>query len=134
MTHWKCLLLCSLLGSASFNALACYTVYDRSNRIVYHAQLPPVDMSLPLHQTVPVRFPDGHLVFDNSTSCPVNNIEQPAAITTRREGTGVPLLTDRRTAATMKGAYEVLPNGAALIEQGPRRMRPRVTVVPAGDV
>jgi len=134
MTHWKCLLLCSLLGSASFNALACYTVYDRSNRIVYHAQLPPVDMSLPLHETVPARFPDGHLVFDSSTSCPVSNIEQPPAISARRNPASVPLLTDRGTARTMKVPYEVLPNGAAMIEQDGRRMKPKISVVPAGGV
>ena len=57
MKHLKCLLLCSLLGSASMQAAACYTVYDPSDRVVYHESVPPVDMSRPLHETLPARFP-----------------------------------------------------------------------------
>ena len=36
---------------ATGQALACFTVYDRNNRIVYNAQTPPVDMSQPRHET-----------------------------------------------------------------------------------
>ena len=69
MKHLKCLLLCALLGSASMQAAACYTVYDPSDRVVYHESVPPVDMSRPLHETLPARFPGGHMVFDTDTDC-----------------------------------------------------------------
>ncbi|TFY98747.1 hypothetical protein [Ramlibacter rhizophilus] len=47
----------------------CYTVYDAQNRVLYHARQSPVDMSRPLHETVPAAFPGGHLVFDNFSQC-----------------------------------------------------------------
>jgi hypothetical protein len=47
----------------------CYTVYDASNRVVYHAAQSPVDMSRPLSETVPQAFPGGHMVFDNFSTC-----------------------------------------------------------------
>ena len=110
----KLALLCAV-GLASFNAMACYTVYDRDNRIVYNSQTPPVDMSRPLRETVPVAFPGGTMVFGAGTDC------------AREATTGVllpvapskpsPLLTDRRTAVEMKAPYTVLPSGVALINQ-----------------
>ena len=38
----KNLALVALLGLAADNAAACFTVYDRTNAIVYYAQTPPV--------------------------------------------------------------------------------------------
>lgn len=56
------------LSLASAQAMAqCYTVYDREDRVVYQGPESPVDMSRPLHETVPGLFPGGHLVFDNIT-------------------------------------------------------------------
>ena len=79
MKHWKCLLLCSLLGSASLQAeAACYTVFDRSNRVVYHDATAPVDMERPFHETVPLRFPGGHMVFSDA-ACPPLSVVTPAA-------------------------------------------------------
>ncbi|MEO8020808.1 hypothetical protein [Polaromonas sp.] len=55
-------------------ALACYTVYNRSNQVVYHAAAAPVDMRYQLHQTLPAVYPGGHLVFSvTDTSCPPVN-------------------------------------------------------------
>jgi hypothetical protein len=51
------------------NAMACYTVYDRSNRVAYQGEQPPVDMSLPLHTALQSRYPGGHMVFEQSASC-----------------------------------------------------------------
>jgi hypothetical protein len=65
----KLALLCAI-GLASANAMACYTVYDSANQVVYNAQTAPVDMSRPLHETVPVAFPGGTMVFDLGTDCP----------------------------------------------------------------
>ena len=118
MKHLKCLLLCSLLGSASMQAVACYTVYDPSDRVVYHESVPPVDMSRPLHETLPTRFPGGHMIFATDTDCA--NIVVTA--------TGTPsyrLLTDQQTALEMQLPYALLGNGLALVWTGPRLSRAR---------
>lgn len=60
------LLACLAAGQA---AAQCYTVYDRNNRVLYHAAESPVDMSRPLHETVEAAFPGGHMVFDNFSAC-----------------------------------------------------------------
>lgn len=86
-------------ATASWQAAAqCYTVYDQSNRVVYHAGQSPVDMSRPLSETVPQAFPGGHMVFDNFTACselrpltPVVSAAPPAALSepdTSRMGAG----------------------------------------------
>jgi hypothetical protein len=64
---------------ASANAMACYTVYDGNNRVVYRGLQAPVDMSLPLHQALEGRFPPGaSLVFDQSPVCSPVGIAQVA--------------------------------------------------------
>ena len=56
-------------------ALACYTVYNPANQVVYHAATAPVNMSFQLHQTMPGFYPGGHLVFSISdTNCPKVNL------------------------------------------------------------
>lgn len=56
-------------------AMACYTVYNRANQVVYHALAAPVDMRYQLHQTLPAVFPGGHMVFSiTDTNCPAFNI------------------------------------------------------------
>jgi hypothetical protein len=118
MKHLKCLLLCALLGSASMQATACYTVYDPSDRVVYHESVPPVDMSRPLHETLPARFPGGHMIFDTGTDC--------AHIVVTATGTqSYRLLTDQQTALDMKLPYAMLGHGMALVWTGPRVSRTR---------
>jgi hypothetical protein len=67
--------LAALLPALSASqALACYTVYNRSNQVVYHAAAAPVDMRYQLHQTLPAVYPGGHLVFSvTDTGCPAVN-------------------------------------------------------------
>lgn len=90
--------LALLLGSP---ALACYTVYNRANQVVYHAAQAPVNMSYQLHQTLPRFYPDGHLVFSiTDNDCPRVNL-------TRINTAGV--------------AYAAGP-GEAMQEARPRRM------------
>lgn len=72
---------CSLLATAP--ALACFTVSSPHDRVIYHSVEPPVDMSLPLHETVPLVFPGGHMVFDLNTNC----VAVPAPGTTRLPST-----------------------------------------------
>lgn len=122
------LTLLATLAVASVNAMACYTVYDPSNRVVYNAQVPPVDMSRPLHETLPAVFPDGHMVFGATTDCPrepsVRAVSVAAAVTAKRS----PLLTDRRTAEAMNVPHTILPSGVALVNDPPP-MNVRVTVL-----
>ena len=122
----KNLALVVLLGLAAGNAAACFTVYDRSNAIVYYAQTPPVDMTPPFNDKLQKVFPGSHLVFGSTTGCPVkqagyNPAKLPAATS--------PLFTDKRTAEEMKLNHTVLPNGAALVAKPPTGMRPGFTVM-----
>jgi hypothetical protein len=116
-----------LLGLAAGQALACYTVYDRSGRVVYNGEAPPVDMSRPLHETLAARFGDAHMVFDTQAAC--DSIEPMSTAFTSRAGT--PLLTDQRSARAMNVPYALLAGGIALVGAGDARTGPGVTVIPA---
>jgi hypothetical protein len=120
-------LLACLLGLAVPHVLACYTVYDRHGRVVYNEETPPVDMSRPLRETLPARFPGGHMVFDAQAWC--DSITPMSPVVAGRGGT--PLLTDRRTAQAMNVPYSVLAGGIALVQPRDARVRPGFTVVPA---
>jgi hypothetical protein len=147
-----CLLLASMLGAASLDAMACYTVYDASNRVVYQGEEAPVDMSLPTYRTLK---PGVHMVFDQATACrPVGIAEmaRPAGIaaapntavmgagpakiqpvSTRRAPTSqAPLLTDRRTALANKVPFTVLSGNVVMVpaEYASRVVAPTVNVIP----
>lgn len=126
----KHLLLCAVLGAASFSASACYTVYDRSERVVYQSEQPPVDMSRPIHETLPARFPGGHMIFDTAGEC--TQISSAAAgrgapDTTTRS----PLLTDPRTAVAMRMPHVMLAGGVALVQARDATLAPGLTVIPS---
>jgi hypothetical protein len=120
---FKLALLCSL-GLAAGHAMACYTVYDAGNQVVYNAQLPPVDTRLPLSQTLPRGH---HMVFDDSTSCPREQATAQMALPPASKPS--PLLTDQRTARAMNLPHTVLASGAALVPQRPDNMSPGMVVV-----
>ena len=62
--------LIAALSCLASSAMACYTVYDSKNELVYDRFEAPVNMRLPLHNTVPARVPGGHMVFSTqSTDC-----------------------------------------------------------------
>ncbi len=91
-----------LTASLSGQALACYTVYNRANQVVYHAAAAPVDMRYQLHQTLPAVFPGGHMVFSiTDTSCP--------AVDSRR------FVSANRTASALadRNAYGAEPSMAS---------------------
>jgi hypothetical protein len=116
---------------AAAPAMACYTVYDRTNTVVYNAQVPPVDMTKPLHEALESRWPGGHMVFGNELECPRLNavrrqIQQ--ASTTGRS----PLLTDLATAQAMGLPHTSLGNGVAVIADRPDSMRPGVVIAESG--
>jgi hypothetical protein len=110
----KLALLCALAG-ASVQAMACYTVYDRNDRVVYNAQTAPVDMSQPIHVTLPRAFPGGHMVTDLGNDCPVH---AAAAVRTRSlqpAASSAPLLTDEATARELHLPHAQLASGAAIV-------------------
>lgn len=61
---------------------ACYVVYGPAQQVLYRATQPPVDLSRPLHETVPAVVPGGTLVFalDNyGCEFEINRLSQYAA-------------------------------------------------------
>lgn len=124
-------LFCSL-GLAAGNALACYTVYDASNKVVYQGQQPPVDMSRPIQQTLPRLYPGGHLVFGSGVNCPREQAQPlAAALAAPASSAGSPLLTDQQTAAAMNLRHTVLANGAAFVARRPEQLVAAVVVSPS---
>ena len=131
MRRWKLTLLGTLVAVASFNAAACYTVYDRSSRVVYHASDAPVDMSRPIHETLPQRFPGGHMVFDTAVDCPAVNV---SGLGNSRRGASPlssPLLTDAMTAEKMRLPHTIVAGGVALVPAQQAAMAPGVMVIPS---
>ena len=109
----KFLILGSLLAFAALDASACYTVYDKSNRMIYNSPEAPVDMRRQLHETMPAAFPGGHMVFDSVGECPFEAAARPGVKVAPR---GAALLTDRRTATTMNSPYAVLSSGVVVVD------------------
>jgi hypothetical protein len=145
----KTALLCGL-ALAGANAMACYTVYDGSSRVIYQGTEAPVDMSLPLHQSVGQRFGGGaSMVFNQSNTCtPVaiaqvarSNARDTAPGTIRMERTGrtaapsseAPLLTDRTTAQANHLPYTVASGNIVRVPAAAaaRVDLPTFTVIPA---
>lgn len=123
-------LLCSA-GLMAGQAMACYVVYDKVNRIVYNSPTPPVDMSKPISQTLPHLYPGGHMVFSGTTCSNDEPLVQPKVAATSTNGTS-PLLTDRRTAEAMNVPHTVLPSGAALVANRPAGMSAGMMVADSG--
>ena len=122
------LALLVLLALPGAHALACYTVYDRSNAVVYHAMVPPVDMTPPYTDRLNQVFPGSHLVFGSGSACPATQ----AGYNPSRQPTAAPLFTDPQTAEGMKLQHTVLPSGAAVVRKPPANMRPGFTVMSLG--
>jgi hypothetical protein len=70
MRFLKCALALFIAALAAPQAMACFTVYNRTNLPVYSGMEPPIDMSYQIHERLPAAFPDGHLVFGSSSDCP----------------------------------------------------------------
>lgn len=119
--------LCCVAGPV----LACYTVYDRDNRVLYNAEVPPVDMSRPLSETVPAAFPSGHLVFGAGGSCPSANEPAPRMRMASTNGKS-PLLTDPGTARSLGLPHTMLANGVAVVQERPDNMRPGLVLADSG--
>jgi hypothetical protein len=151
-----CLLLASLLGTASLDAMACYTVYDASNRVLYQGEDAPVDMTQPTSRSLRA---GAHMVFDQGAQCrPVGIAEMarptglaappntavmgagpamiPTAVPDRRRTTAstAPLLTDRRTAIASKVPFTVLSGDVVMVpaSHADRVITSTVSVIPSG--
>jgi hypothetical protein len=61
-------------------AMACYTVYNPSNQVVYAGPDTPIDMSYQIHQRLPAAFPGGHMVFNLSSDCLVVDTRKVAPL------------------------------------------------------
>lgn len=60
---WKAAALVAAGTLAQAASAACYVVYAPDNTVVYRSLQPPVDLSQPLHVTMPQAAPGGRLVF-----------------------------------------------------------------------
>ncbi len=109
MNFRKQLLLGAVLGVLSWPAsAACYTVYDEANRVLYRSPRPPVDMSQPIHETLPQAFPRGHLVFDTESTCEDMPLE---AISRRPVTPPSPVLTNVSKARAAGVPYAGIGSG-----------------------
>jgi hypothetical protein len=128
MQAWRNVLLFPLLGVAAFNALACYTVYDRSGGVAYQSEMQPVDMSKPLHEALSARFGTGaHMIFNEAQCQGVSSLASGSGA--RSVSTVSPLLTDERTARAMNVPHTTLGRGIALVQPRDAVMPPGVTVL-----
>ena len=97
----KCALALSLSALVA-PAMACYTVYNPANQVVYSGEVPPIDMSYQIHEKLPAVFPAGHLVFGVDTSCPsIDARNTPPQLTTVA---AISRAAPARTATTMTRA------------------------------
>ena len=98
-----------ILATLSMQSLAaCYTVYDASNKVIHRTSEAPVDMTLPLSQTVPVRFGVGAsmIVSSNSDNCPTVGGETVDINTSldRLSGASLYITSAKNSGATANGA------------------------------
>ena len=120
-------LLAAGLALVAGQAMACYTVYDSNNRIVYNDLVPPVDMSQPLHEALSRRFPNSSMVFNDSRDCP-----SEAHLNVISRSGKSPLLTDRKTAESLGLPHKPLGNGLVVISERPDNMPPGVMLAESG--
>lgn len=67
-----------LAATAQVASASCYLVYAPDNSIVFRSLRSPVDLSLPLHMTLPAVAPGGRMVFEpDNYSCQfeTNNLD-----------------------------------------------------------
>jgi len=148
--------LALLLGLAlvGAKAMACYTVYDSRDRVLYNGIDAPVDMRLQLHDALRSRgYPAGsRMEFDLSSACPrvalgalarptgsdvpLNHLvmERPATrATVARSEPPAPLFTNRETAETSHLPHVQVAGDIVMVppQAADRAIKPTVTVLPA---
>ncbi|NML46471.1 hypothetical protein HHL11_22185 [Ramlibacter sp. G-1-2-2] len=147
--------LALLLGLALIGAkaMACYTVYDSRDRVLYSGADAPVDMRLQLHEGLRARgYPAGaRLEFDETSTCqrvtlgalarptgsdvPPNHMamERSATRTVARSGPPAPLFTSRETAEASRLPHVQVAGDIVMVppQAADRAIKPTVTVLPA---
>jgi hypothetical protein len=113
------LMLTGALLLASAQAMACYTVFDGANRVMYQGTEPPVDMSQPLRDALQRRYPGGHMVFEQGADC----VPVPFARLSRPAGAPAPRNTVVIAAAAPNTAVMGGPPNTAVMGAGPARSR-----------
>ena len=94
------LLVAGLLGAlaASSAQAACYELYSSKNELVYRSMRSPVDLSQPLHQTVPKFAPGAKLIFTpSSQGCEIelNKLQPQSQAIVEIEGDGFRTMSPR---------------------------------------
>lgn len=87
---------CALAQAAS---AACYFVYTPSNELIYRSNVAPVDLSLPLHLTVPQLSPGARMFFsldEYNCATEVNLIAERAQVAQARSSRERRLREDAR--------------------------------------
>ncbi len=120
--------LLAVFGTAP--ALACFTVYDKNNNVVYNAKVPPVDMSQPLSESLSKAYPGGHMVFGSGASCPAENTAGRTRLTSPRGK--APLLTDASTAQSLGLKHTMIRNNVAVVAETPDDMPNGVMIAESG--
>ena len=113
------LALIGFLALAAGQAMACYTVYDANNRVLYQSAQPPVDMSRPLHETLQRRYPGSSLVFEQGAACTSLGVAQARPGSNNSSSAG----TVPNTAAMGAGPARVAP--AVRTPTAPQRLMVR---------
>ncbi|RYG09737.1 MAG: hypothetical protein EON92_14085 [Burkholderiales bacterium] len=79
MTILRPLFIAALSAMVLPQAMACFTVYNTANQVVYSGAEPPIDMSYQIHQRLPAVFPGGHMVFGLDRDCPSIDLRRQAS-------------------------------------------------------
>ncbi|ACY33805.1 MULTISPECIES: hypothetical protein [Comamonas] len=80
-------LVLSACAGAQVASAACYFVYAPNNELIYRSNVAPVDLSLPLHQTVSQLAPGARMFFsldEYNCATEVNLIAERAQIAAAR--------------------------------------------------
>jgi hypothetical protein len=141
------------LALAGANAMACYTVYDSRDRVLYNGVDAPVDMRMQLHAALAARgYPAGsRMVFEETQGCanvalgslarptgsdvPPNHLvlERSARSVAARSEPPAPLLTSRATAEASHLPHVQVAGDIVMVppQAADRAIKPTVTVLPA---
>ena len=92
--------LVSAFAVAQAASAACYFVYAPNNELIYRSNLAPVDLSLPLHMTVPQLSPGARMFFsldEYNCATEVNLIAERAQIAEARNSRELRRREDQRS-------------------------------------
>jgi hypothetical protein len=86
MRIFKFALALAATAFAAPQAMACFTVYNPSNQVVYTGPDTPIDLSYQIHERLPAAFPGGHMVFNLASDCQVFDARRVSPLLTNVPG------------------------------------------------